>query len=90
MCIRDRFFSAHYDEELPKLDVARGNCGDKADFDYLHAAVLLEMGKSKEALIQLENALAASVAKLKIFTQLNPDYIKRSAVAELIAKYKKK
>jgi tetratricopeptide (TPR) repeat protein len=88
--IKGLFFAAHYDEALTQLDVARGNCGDKADFDYIHAAVLLEMGKSKEALIQFENALSRSVAKLKIFTQLNPDYIKRSAVAELIAKYKKK
>lgn len=88
--IRGLFFAQHYDEALTQIDVARGNCGDKADFDYLQAAVLFEMGKTKEALIQLENGLAESVSKVKIFTQLNPDYIKRNAVAELIAKYKKK
>ncbi len=54
------------------------------------ATVLFEKGKTKEALIQLENGLTESVSKVKIFTQLNPDYIKRSAVSELIAKYKKK
>lgn len=47
------------------------------------------MGKTKEALIVLEDALQENLSKLKIFTQLNPDYIKRAAVAELIAKYKK-
>lgn len=88
--IRGLFFAKHYDEALTQIDVARGNCGDKADFDYLQAAVLFEKGKTKEALIQLENGLAESVSKVKIFTQLNPDYIKRNAVAELIAKYKKK
>jgi tetratricopeptide (TPR) repeat protein len=88
--IRGLFFAQHYDEALTQIDVARGNCGDKADFDYLQAAVLFEKGKTKEALIQLENGLTESVSKVKIFTQLNPDYIKRSAVSELIAKYKKK
>lgn len=88
--IRGLFFAEHYDEALTQIEVARGNCGDKADFDYLQAAVLFEMGKTKEALIQLENGLSESSSKVKIFTQLNPDYIKRNAVAELIAKYKKK
>jgi tetratricopeptide (TPR) repeat protein len=88
--IRGLFFAEHYEECLTQIDVARGNCGDKADFDYLQAAVLFEMGKTKEALIVLENGLQESISKLKIFTQLNPDFIKRNAVAELIAKYKKK
>jgi tetratricopeptide (TPR) repeat protein len=88
--IRGLFFAGHYDEAITQLDVARGHCGDKADFNYLQAAVLFEMGKTKEALIQLENGLQHSIAKVKIFTQLNPDYIKRSSVADLIAKYKKK
>lgn len=88
--IRGLFFAQHFDEALTQIEVARGNCGDKADFDYLQAAVLFEMGKTKEAMIQLENGLQESVSKLKLFTQLNPDYIKRTAVAEVIAKYKKK
>lgn len=88
--IRGLYFAGHLDEALTQIEVARGNCGDKADFDYLHAAVLFEMGKTKEALLQLENGLQESVSKVKIFTQLNPDFIRRSAVAELIAKYKKK
>ncbi|MDI9320022.1 MAG: tetratricopeptide repeat protein [Phycisphaerales bacterium] len=88
--IRGLFFVGHFDEALTQIEVARGNCGDKADFDYLQAAVLFEMGKTKEALIVLENGLQESVSKIKIFTQLNPDYIKRNAVAELIAKYRKK
>jgi tetratricopeptide (TPR) repeat protein len=88
--IKGLFFAEHFEEALTQIDVARGNCGDKADFDYLQAAVLFEMGKTKEALIQLENGLQESVSKLKIFTQLNRDYIKRTAVSDLIAKYKKK
>lgn len=88
--IKGLYYVGHFEEALTQIEVARGNCGDKADFSYLHAAVLFEMGKTKEALLQLEDGLQESVSKVKIFTQLNPDYIKRSAVAELIARYKKK
>lgn len=88
--IKGLYHAEHYEEALTQIDVARGNCGDKADFYYLQAAVLFEMGKSKEALLQLEKGLREGTVKLKTFTQLNPDFIKRSAVSELIAKYKKK
>lgn len=88
--IRGLFFAGHYEEALVQIDVARGNCGEKVDFTYLQAAVLFEMGKSKEALVLLENALEENVSRLKIFTQLNPDFIKRNAVSELISRYKKR
>ena len=79
-----------YDEALLQLDLAREYCGDKVEFDYLQAAVLFGKGKSKEALTYLEEALFLNKSQLKIFTKLNPDFIKRAAVAELIARYKKK
>ncbi|MCC6186471.1 MAG: tetratricopeptide repeat protein [Chitinophagaceae bacterium] len=88
--IKGLYIAQLYDEALTQLEVARGNCGHKADFDYLQAAVLIEMGKTKEALLHLENGLSTSLTKLKLFTQLNPDFIKRTNVADLISKYKKK
>lgn len=88
--IRGLYFAGHLEEAITQLEVAKSHCGDKADFRYLHAAVLFACGKSKEALVQLENGLSGSLSKLKLFTQLNPDFIKRTAVADLIARYKKK
>lgn len=88
--IRGLFAAAHYEEALTQIEVARGHCGNKADFYYLQAAVLFEMGKSKEALLQLEKGLKDSVAKVKLFTQLNPDFMKRASVADLVSRYKKK
>lgn len=88
--IRGLYFSGYYDEAITQLEVAREHCGDKADFRYYHAAVLFEQGKSKEALLQLEKALKLSPVRAKIFTELNPEYLRRSSVAELIGKYKKK
>jgi len=88
--IKGLYVSGYYDEALTQIEIARENCGDKADFRYLQAACLFEMGKSKEALIQFEQALRSSPAKVKLFTSLNPEYIRRSAVSDLISKYKKK
>ena len=61
-----------------------------AGFRYFQAAALFEMGKSKEALVQLERALKLAPTKVKMFTVLNPEYLRRSSVSELIARYKKK
>ena len=82
--------SGYNEEALTQIEIARENCGDKGDFRYYQAAALFELGKSKEALIQFELALKLAPSKVKMFTSLNPEYIRRSSVAELIGKYKKK
>jgi len=88
--IKGLYIAGYYDEALTQLEIARENCGDKADFRYFQAAALFELGKSKEALVQLERALKLAPTKVKMFTALNPEYLRRSSVSELIARYKKK
>lgn len=88
--IKGLYVSGYYEEAITQLEIARENCGDKSDFRYLNAACLLELGKSKEAIIHLEHALRSAPSKVKLFTGLNPEYIRRTSVADLIAKYKKK
>ncbi len=88
--IRGLYLSGFYEEALTQLELAKESCGDKPDFRYLQAAVLFAMGKSKEALIHLEKALSEGLSKLKLFTELNPENLKRAAVNELITRYKRK
>lgn len=88
--IRGLYKAGYYEEALTQIEVARENCGDKPDFRYFQSALLLELGKSKEAMLQLEKALKEAPAKAKIFTELNPEYLRRNAVAELLGKYKKR
>ena len=88
--IKGLFTAGYFEEALTQIEIARENCGDKGDFRYLQAAALLELGKSKEALIQFEMALKLAPTKVKMFTALNPEYIRRSSVSDLIGKYKKK
>lgn len=88
--IKGLYIAGYYEEALTQLEIARENCGDKADFRYFQAAALFELGKSKEAQVQLERALKLAPTKVKMFTALNPEYLRRSSVSELIARYKKK
>jgi tetratricopeptide (TPR) repeat protein len=88
--IRGLYIAGYYDEALTQIEVAREHCSDKPDFRFYQAAVLLELGKSKEAMLQLEKALKEAPTKVKIFTELNPEYLRRTAVTELIGKYKNK
>ncbi|MBS1777411.1 MAG: tetratricopeptide repeat protein [Bacteroidetes bacterium] len=88
--VRGLYLVGYYDEALTQIEVAREHCGDKPDFRYIQAAALMELGKTKEATLQLEHALKEAPTKLKLFSELNPEYIRRAAVAELISKHKKR
>jgi tetratricopeptide (TPR) repeat protein len=88
--IRGLFIAGYFEDALTQISIARSHCGAKPDFDYYAAAILIEMGKIKEAMITLETGLRAAPTRVKIFTELNPEYLRRASVAELIGKYKKK
>ncbi|MCD6013603.1 MAG: tetratricopeptide repeat protein [Flavipsychrobacter sp.] len=88
--IKGLYLAGYYDEAITQLGVAREHCGDKGDFYYYHAACLFELGKAKEAMLQLEKGMKTLPSKIKLFTELNPEFLRRSSVTDLIAKYKKK
>ena len=87
--IRGLYLTGYYEEAIMQLAVAREHCGDKGDFYYYHAAALLEMGKAKESMLQLEKGLKMSPTRVKTFTDLNPEFMRRSSVVDLIARFKK-
>ena len=88
--VRGLYLAGYYDEAITQLAIARDHCGDKPDFYYYGAAILIEMGKSKEALLQLEKGLKEAPSRVKIFTELNPEYLRRASVTDLIGKYREK
>lgn len=87
--VRGLYLAGYYEEAIMQLHVAIEHCGNKADFHYFHAAALFELGKAKEAMLQLEKALKMTPGKVKLFTELNPEYLMRPQIADLITKYKK-
>lgn len=88
--IKGLYLSGFYDEALTQIELAKENCDDKPDFHYLKSLCLFDLGKSKEALVHLEAGLKTGLKKLKMFTELNPENLKRTAVNDLITFYKKK
>lgn len=82
--------SGDYEEALTQVLLAKETLGNKPDFDYYHAAILFALGKSKEALLYLENALAEAPSKLKLITEINPEILQRKAVADVVARSKRK
>jgi len=88
--IKGLYLAGYFEEALTQLAIARDHCGDKPDFYYYGAAILIEMGKSKEGLTQLESGLRGAPSRVRTFTELNPEYLRRAAVVELIGRYKKK
>jgi len=88
--IKGLYIAGYFEEAITQLAIARDHCGDKPDFYYYGAAILIEMGKSKEGLQQLEQGLREAPTRVKIFTELNPEHLRRAAVVDLIGKYKKK
>ena len=57
-------------------------------FLYYKAAFYFANAQSKEALIQLENALKLKPKLIKQFIEINPSILRNQSVVDLIARYK--
>ncbi len=62
----------------------------KTIFLFYKSMFLFADGRSKEAVLQLENAMAENPKLIKKFIQLDPRILKHRQVVEIIARYKKK
>lgn len=88
--LKGLYIGGFHEDLLQQVDFAVEFCGNKGEFYYFLAAALLEMGKAKEAMVQLENGLKMAPAKAKMFLDLNPDFLCRTSVTDLVTRYKKK
>jgi len=82
--------SGDFAEALDQVLLAKETLGVKPDLNYYHAGILFALGKSKEAMLYLETAIAEAPSKLKLLLEINPEVLQRKAVADLVAKYKRK
>ncbi len=87
--IKALYVFGYYDEAATQLKESENFFEPNADFIYYDAMILFAKGKSKEAMIKLEDALQEAPRKLKIIEDLQPDLLQRNAVIDLIAKYRK-
>ena len=86
--IKCLYEAEYYEEALEQVYNAQKNTENKPVFIYYKSAVLFELGKSKEALLQLEVAMREAPALVKQFIELNPSLLQHSAVVEIIGNYK--
>ena len=81
--------ASFHEEALEQVVRALEVTGGKPLFIYYYSALLFATGKSKEGLIQLENALQVNTKMLKKFFELYPQLMRSSQIIDLVVKYKK-
>lgn len=87
--IRCLYNTALFDDALEQSEAAIITTGGKVIFEYYRVAALLALGKSKEALIQLEEAMQENPKMLKKFVELNPSVLQNQQVVDVIARHKR-
>lgn len=87
--IRCLYKSEFLDEALEQTDAALKKTKGKPIFLFYKATVLLAMGKSKEALLQLEAGLEQAPKLLKKFMELNPSVLQNQSVVDVLARFKR-
>lgn len=88
--IRCLYQQQFYTEARQQTLAALQNTGNKPIFLYYLSACLLAMGKTKEALLYLAQALTAAPKTLKKMVSLNPSLLQNSQVVDVIAQHKRK
>lgn len=88
--IKCLYEAEYFEEALEQVYNAQKNTHYKPLFTFYKSAVLFALGKSKEALLQLELAMQKSPALIKQFIELNPSHLQHQSIIEVIAAYKKK
>jgi tetratricopeptide (TPR) repeat protein len=87
--IRCLYNGEYYDEALEQVKTAMKLTDGKPIFSFYLAAVYLELGKSKEALLHLEKGMSKAPKMLKKLVDLNPSILQNQQVIEIVARYKR-
>ena len=87
--IRCLYNAKYFEEALEQSTAALKVTGGKPLFIFYKAAVLFAMGKTKEAVLQLEEAMRQSPKLLKKFVELNPAILQNQLVVDVIARFKR-
>jgi tetratricopeptide (TPR) repeat protein len=87
--IRCLYQSGFYTEARQQVNAAMDITNDKPILLFYLSAILLALGKTKEALLYLETAMLTSPKTLKKFIDLNPSLLQNAHVVDVIARHKK-
>lgn len=87
--IRCLYLHEFYDEALEQAMAAMDHTDSKPIFIYYKSAILFALGKSKEALLHLEQGLQKGPRQLKDFVGLHPTILQNQLVVDMIARHRK-
>ncbi len=88
--IRCMYYAEFYDDAYDHAVAAKLYTADKPVFLFYKSAALFALGKNKEALLQLEEAMEKAPRLLRKFVDLNPSILQNHQVVDMIAKYKRR
>ena len=87
--IRCLYYGGFYDEALEQVQAATKMTDDKPVFGFYFCAIYFAMGKTKEAILQLEKAMIRAPKMFKKLIELNPAVLRHQGVVDIVARYKK-
>jgi tetratricopeptide (TPR) repeat protein len=87
--IRCLFIADMLEEALVQADLAYKFTNSKPVFLFYRAAILLVMGKHKEAIIQLEKAMHIAPKTLRKFIELVPESLQNQQIVDVLARFKR-
>ncbi len=87
--IRCLYKAGYFEEALEQTMAALKVTNDKPLFIFYKASVLFGLGKTKEAVLQLEKAMERLPRLLKKFVELNPSILQNQLVVDVLARFKR-
>lgn len=87
--IRCLYKAEYFEEALEQTESAIKVTAGKPLFLFYKASVLFALGKTKEAVLQLEEAMRQTPKLLKKFVELNPSILQNQLVVDVVARFKR-
>jgi tetratricopeptide (TPR) repeat protein len=87
--IRCLYKTEYFEEALKQAQAAIDATNGKPLFFFYKAAILLGLGKTKEAILQLEISMGKDPRLLKKFIELNPSVLQNQLVVDVVARFKR-
>jgi tetratricopeptide (TPR) repeat protein len=87
--IRCLYLGDLLEEAMVQAEIAQKMTNGKPVFLYYKAAILLSMGKNKEAILQLEKGLTQAPKLLKKFIELIPASLQNQQIVDTLARFKR-
>lgn len=88
--IKALYVTGYIDEALTQVSVAEDQYGERVEFVYYRAVLLLALGKTKDAVLHLESALLENPKKSTALQYLDKESVLHPAFADVLVRYKKR